>query len=251
MIGFLIQKGVPIHIITQELNLNYDVVRIFVKNKLSEREYGELRWSQRLLPIKSKRLTSKLSYILGVLYGDGYFGKSQINLGTSDKEFRDYFAEILFKWSGKKPACTKRLMKGKPYFTCLLSFKDAKKYILSLIGNRSSTPEIILHSNNKKIISNFIKGFSDSEGSIVIAKRTKMLKISNQNLLLLKQIRNLMVILGFSIQRIKIRLNNKAPNGNVYEIIISAKEELQKFHNLIGFTIQRKNKKLEQFLKNR
>jgi intein-encoded DNA endonuclease-like protein len=246
----LIKKGIPIHIITQKLYLNYDLVRIFVKNNLSEREYGEIKWSQRLLPKRSKKLDPNLAYILGVLYGDGYFGKCQINLGTSDEEFRDYFAKILYYWSGKKPACTKRLMKGKPYYTCLLSFKDAKIYVLSLIGDRSSIPQILLNSTNKKIISNFIKGFADSEGSIVIAKRTKMLKVSNQNMLLLKQCRDLMVMLGFSMQRIKIRLNNKAPNGNVYEIILSAREELQKFHNLIGFTIQRKNHKLEQFLKN-
>jgi hypothetical protein len=247
-VKMLIKDSVPMHKIAQNLEIKYDTVRSFVKKNLPRKKYGQIRWSQRMLPDHSKQMSPEFSYILGVLYGDGYFGVGQIGLGTKDKEFCDYFGTILAKWCGKKPAMIQRLMKNKHYYECLLSFKDATEYVLGIVKNRSSVPLQIFNSTNPIILSQFIKGFSDSEGSIVV-KRGCALKLPNQNTKLLTQVYDMMVRLGFPKDRLYIRFNQSAPGGDVYEIIISSKEPLLKFYQLIGFTIQRKQERLISYLK--
>jgi len=57
------------------------------------------------------------------------------------------------------------------------------------------------------------------------------------------------VRLGFDYEKLAIVINNKAVNGNVYAIRMCYQDQIKLFHEKVGFTIQRKQKKLENHLK--
>ena len=248
----LLKDGCSIPYISKKLKVNYDEIRLFLKKELDDYTYSTIKASDRKLQNDSKILTSDLSYILGVMYGDGYFnGNNQIGLGTKDRDFMEYFSYILKKWCNKKPSKIICSQNTKPYYKSLLSFKDANIFIKKVVENRDKIPKQILASNNKKIFSMFIKGFSDSEGSIVILNgKYGTIKISNQNTFVLNQIRNMMIKLGFDKDKIKIVLNNKSKNGYVYILRICSRNQLELFNQKIGFTIKRKQYRLEACLKN-
>lgn len=241
----LLSRKMSIPEIAKILQVNYNTVRLFVKTQLSEKEYNLIKVISKSLPDKSKELTPELAYILGVMYGDGYFGKCQIRLGTKDRDFADYFNYVSQKWSGKKPAIWERIKNNKPYYECYLSFKDATDFVKSIVQDRKKIPEIITYSNNKKIIMMFIKGFSDSEGSIIINNRSRTYKVYNQNKQVLEDIKRMMLKLGFDEKKLYIVKNNNAKNGIVYALRISFKDQIRLFYKTIGFTINRKQQKLE------
>ena len=247
----LISEGYSIPRIAQELKIGYDDVRLFLKRNISSKKYDQIKVLNRMLPNKSKELTPELAYILGVLYGDGYFGPGQIRLGTKDKDFADYFILIVEKWCGKKPLQTIRSMNNKPYFESYLAFKNAANLIKTIVGDRTSIPKIITISKNEAIIQMFVKGFSDSEGTFVINSEGRMnsIKMYNQKFLVLEQIKKMMVRIGFNFEKLAIVVNNKAKNGDVYAIRMCSQDQVKLFYNKVGFTIQRKQKKLKNYLK--
>lgn len=247
----LLNDGCSISYIAKKLKVNYDEIRLFLKRELDDYTYSTIKSSDRKLQNDSKILTSDLSYILGVIYGDGYFnGNNQIGLGTKDRDFMEYFSYILEKWSNKKPSKVIRLQNNRPYYESLLCFKDANLFVREFIKEKIKIPEQILDSNNQEVFSMFIKGFCDSEGSIVILEgKYGIIKISNQNKLVLNQVRSMMIKLGFCENKVKIVLNNRSKNGNVYILRICSRDQLELFNQKIGFTIRRKQDKLESCLK--
>ena len=243
----LLNNGHSIPEIAKKLKVNYDSIRLFLKKKLSEEEYSFIKSTNRRLLEESKLLTPELSYILGVMYGDGHFGVGQIRLGTKDKDFINHFMDVLERWCNKQPSQRKFMKYNKPYYECYLSFKDATTFIKKVIGDRTVIPTIIQNSNDPIIMTVFIKGFSDSEGTIVTQKNgANFLKIYNQKKLVLHQIKDMFLKLGFDENKVYIAFNNKAKNGDVYAIRMCYKDQLKLFYEKIGFTIQRKQQKLAQ-----
>ena len=57
-------------------------------------------------------------------------------------------------------------------------------------------------------------------------------------------------MLKFSFKnKVKVVFNNEGVNKPVYSIRVSTKNELRKFYLMIGFTIQRKQKRLDDCMK--
>ena len=243
---FLLKEGGPIPEISKRLKLNYNLVRLFVKDILSPKEYSLIKSSNPSLPEESKSMTPDLAYIFGVMYGDGYFGKGQIRLGTKDKEFSDLFAKSVKNWCGKRAPQKVYWRNDKPYYECYLSFKQATEFIQDLIKERSSILDQIKQSNNFNIITSFIRGFSDSEGSIVKTKNGNILRFYNQKILILEEIKALMMKLGFDKNKLKVVLNKKIDSGDVYALRMCYKDQLKLFEQKIGFTINRKQKILQK-----
>ncbi len=249
----LLNSGLPIYKISRELKINYNEVRLFLKKELSKKEYSFIRASNRMLQDRSKKLTPELSYIIGVMYGDGHFDSkdsaAQIRLGAKDKDFVDYFSDILYIWSRKQPSRSILVKNNKPYYECYLCFKDAAIFLKNFLGNRKEIPGPIYDINNKKNIIMFVKGFCDSEGTFFSGKYSGTLKISNQKYYVLNQTKILMEKLGFDSKKLRIVFDKKSANGNVYVLKIHYKCQLYLFNKIIGFTIQRKQHRLEKFLK--
>jgi intein-encoded DNA endonuclease-like protein len=249
----LLDLKLPPHIISRKLNVNYNDVRLFLRKELSEKEYSFIKASDRKLRDESKTLTPELSYVLGVLYGDGYFNSGeksyQISLGAKDKDFVDYFAELITIWSGKKPSRSTITKNNKPYYECYLCFKDAASFVRELVGGRNEIPKIIFDTDDKEIYSMFVKGFCDSEGTFFTNKYSGTLKMSNQKKNVLNQVMTLMIRLGFNPEKLKIVFSKVSVNGDVFVLKIHYRDQLRLFYEKIGFTIQRKQRKLENCLK--
>ena len=101
-------------------------------------------------------------------------------------------------------------------------------------------PQELINLDDKIILSAFIRGFSDSEGSIVQTKSGNILRFYNQKKIILNQVKDMMLKLGFDKEKLKIVINNKAKSGDVYALRICYKDQLKLFEEKIGFTINRK-----------
>ncbi len=99
-----------------------------------------------------------------------------------------------------------------------------------------------LKAENDEIKFMFIRGFFDSEGSAVVSSKT--VKAANKNLTILKSIRKLLNDTGFNSENISINRSH----DNVYALCIYRKN-LRFFKERIGFSIRRKNEKLNSILR--
>lgn len=236
-----LQSGKTIPQICKELDLAYNPVLLLVKKNfpryyrnLLEKRFHKLAESQR-------KINPKLAYILGVMFGDGYnYGRVKSHataLGVIDRDFRYFFAFNIENWSGKKPLIAEYIKRNTLFYVCILYSKDVGELILKYRNFKDVPPEIMT-SKNEELKIMFIRGFVDSEGSV----KKYWISVSNKNLKLLNSVRKMLVGLGFDEKRLRIALSNK--NG-VYNLDISTKNNMKLYKNKIGFSIKRKQERLE------
>ncbi len=188
------------------------------------------------LPESAKENSEELAYILGVVYGDGYLGKSMVRLKVKDEDFAKNFSDYIFKWSGYN--CPVTLNKEKFFLVRLYSTPTCK------FLSRIKFTDIKKWNLNEK--SSFLRGLYDSEGyagrnHITFTNSDK--KLTNLVSFLLKE---------FSIKHTIIF--NKPSKGvigkwtflrkKIYRILITNYENKKKFDEKIGFSIKRKNDRL-------
>jgi len=205
---------------------------------------------------KNLKLNEDLSYILGVIAGDGCISydanrqRYQICLGVIDKDFIDEFRKKLYNFFNLKPTEEFRKSKNKnwndQYVTRLCS-KEACDFINS-IGNfkkdKWRIPEIIKNSN-MFVKEAFLKGFFDSEGEI--DKKSGRVGAVSMNFVGLNDISDLLRDLGVKYTIIKKK--DSRPNTNQkYVLRIHDKKSINLFYKKIGFTIKRKQNILKEVL---
>lgn len=217
---------------------------------------------QRKLPESAKKLSPELAYIYGVLIGDGSLELShsyRVNLNVNDKDFAYAFAEALKKWSNLKPTINKRKVFGNHQtkygdwirtdniqHVVRLGSKQAVEFLLSNVECRTydwQVPKSVLDSKNEIIKGNFLKGFYDSEGSVIYDKKYNNKRI---DLMIFKTtgIKDIQMIL--SELGIKSILKNEKHGMCLLRII--GKNNLRLFLDKINFTIFRKRNTLEKAL---
>lgn len=238
----LVNLGYRINEIAKTLDRSYDAVRLFLKKSMDCDDYKRIKITAHKISKKAKELNTDLAYIFGVMLGDGCLGDYRLSLDTIDKEFRDYFSQIVEKWSNKKPSLREFVNNKSYFYGCILYSNDAHNYLKNLIDNKEILLNKILSSNNKEVKSSYIKGFSDSEGSI--AKDHRLIRIYNTDKGLLENIKQLLISLGFDDNKMHIRLSTDI----TYELGIKSHKNIELFYKKIGFTIIRKQKRLEYFI---
>jgi intein-encoded DNA endonuclease-like protein len=203
-------------------------------------------------------LDENLSYILGVLCGDGYMDYNSkrrnycLGLSAVDREFVNYFKFCLFNFF--KIKSTKEFKKSrnenwKDQFVTRLCSKNACDFINS-IGNFKGDiwriPEVIKNSSDR-VRSAFLKGFFDSEGEI--DKKIGRVGAVSINFEGLEEIGILLNGLGIKFTIIKKK--DLRPNtSQKYVLRIHDKNSIKLFYELIGFTIKRKQEILIKFVSN-
>lgn len=238
----LVNQGYSIREIFRTLNMSYNAVRLFLKKTMTNYDYEQIKIMDHKIPKEAYKLTKELAYILGVMLGDGYFARYQIRLDVIDKEFRDYFAQVSEKWSHKKPSLREFQNNKSYFFGCILCSKSAHAFLRYLKNNKKILLNNILNSNSEEIKTSLIKGFSDSEGSIV--KDHRLIRIYNTDKELLENIKQLLINLGFDDNKMHIRLST----DKTYELGIKSHKNIKLFYQKIGFTIKRKQVILENFI---
>jgi len=194
----------------------------------------------------------EFSYFLGALIGDGnvrriiHNYKYETRLRVQDYDFAKTFAICVSKFLNKKI----RIGKERDLTRC------GERHLVAIYNKQlwefltsKSIKELI--KIGKKFPTEFLRGIFDAEGFV----SHKQVGLANTNLKLLKEVQYLLLEI-FRI-RSKIRLQIKkgkkvrirgklySANKNVYILLLNRKDS-KKFAKNIGFSIKRKQSKLEE-----
>lgn len=210
-----------------------------------------------VIPKEKFILNEDFAYCLGVYYGDGWHTKTARNymvcLASVDKDFTDYYKKCFERWSGLKLLEYVRYYpygRGKIYYVQKGS-NDLKHFVNFDLEKFYGAPN--------RIKSSFLKGFVDSEGHMSFDKKSsrREIIISNNDFKLIRLVQRLLKSLGIETRRYFKRVKgeqrhyngiNFTVNKNQHNVHISAKSNLERFNELIGFSIKRKQNKLNMAL---
>jgi len=202
------------------------------------------------------RPSEELAYIIGAVLGDGCVCLSQkyhylVALKVKDLEFAEEFARCIAKVLGRNPPKPIPLKDGK--FVVVVVSKTLYELLKKPI-NIDRIRRYIEHCID--CICTFLRGFFDSEGSI---DKDGEIQVYNTDKSLLEYIKELLHRLGIKTTGPKRSTKAGTPIKNpktgktyfarkdVYYLYICAESRLR-FYQLIGFTIKRKQQRLEEYL---
>ncbi len=251
------------HTIARKFDIHYSTVYDCLKRNdvkvRSIKDAGVLASSKgrifkhKILPSHVKMTTEK-SYILGVICGDGYVhctkNKSyQTSLQAIDKDFVLEFANSLKRVYGLEIPINKVKIstpnwndKWQARVCCKEIFNDILKHG-SLKMNTWRIPKIILNSS-KEVKCGFLRGFFDSEAHVDSTYR-KITAVSI-NEIGLKEVKKLLSSLSIdsNLRKTKKYGNRK----DCFSLTISGRNNLLNYCNGIGFSIKRKQMKLNDII---
>jgi intein-encoded DNA endonuclease-like protein len=197
-----------------------------------------------------------LGYVIGVRLGDGYTRETSrnyiIGLGAKDKEFVEKFATCLTKVLGRRPI---RLWKIAGKYVAEASSKTLYELLRKPVDLKRIRRYV---EHCPKCAAAFLRGLFDSEGCV---SEKGNITLYNTNYEVLVYAQKLLWRYfgiestgpwphkqkGTTIHNPKTGKQYKA-NEDCYYIYIGA-ESLPKFYRYIGFTIRRKQKHLEDYLR--
>jgi len=201
-----------------------------------------------------------LSYIIGVIFGDGYVDKSNkkrtnynIDLDVNDRDFIDTFNEALYHVIGKRYSIQSH--DGR------YQVRGQSKFIYFLLKDKNLAT---LTKFIEPFPLDFIRGFADSEGSICVYNNngytSAKIIFCNTNLEVMEYIRQLLIHLG-----IIITIHSRETDGKIgikkdgsiirshkvlYRMEINRKADISKYASVVNFSIARKQNKLLEFVRN-
>jgi intein-encoded DNA endonuclease-like protein len=206
------------------------------------------------------RPSEELAYVIGVLLGDGYAYRRRrtirgynyvvVGLKAEDKEFVEEFGRFLAMVLGRKPIYRRSSSR---YFVGVES-KTLYEFLRKPIDIDRLKPYV---EHCERCVAAFIRGFADSEGSV---GKHGYIYITNTNIKRLIYINELLRRLGIeltgpriSVQRGTVirdpRMGKKyTHNKDAYVIYIRASSNTN-FYRYVGFTITRKQARLENYVK--
>lgn len=223
-----------------------------------------------------------LGYVIGTLVGDGslskwrdyhYFNEKwkevpkaqatrilpryrySFQLKVVDKDFTCAFAEHLLKTTGRKPCLYSFKMKPvtsiagnilkKPYSTTLFKVQLVSKEWYEKL-NPLKKDLVWLKETNFEVKMGFLRGLFDSEGSVEPSRFT--ITLTNKNVELLTLIRNILFQLEIDSSIYTGRNSSIHTERTISRLAIYGRKNAKKFHEQIGFYIERKMKKIEEMI---
>ncbi|MEM2232802.1 MAG: LAGLIDADG family homing endonuclease [Nitrososphaerota archaeon] len=210
-----------------------------------------------------------LAFVAGVIAGDGYVWKKSkppptydeffIGLEVKDKEFAQFFAKSIAKVLGRDPPAPRQNKYGR----WVVEVKCKTLYeLLTCNGKKLIIERIRPYIEHcEKCIAAFLRGFFDSEGWV---PEDGVIEVVNTDYKLLEYVIYLLNRIGIETTSEKPRLRQRAgipirnpktgkvhrARKDVYYIRLRTNSSLV-FHEKVGFTIERKRKRLEEYLKRR
>jgi len=190
-------------------------------------------------------MSPELAYIIGVVWGDGYINKYPsdkygygytIALDTIDRDFASEFANCL-----SSIRLNPKIYSRKTRNSYIAKARSIKLFQFFEQLTLDKARNLLNHASNKiKIF--FVKGFSDSEGSVAFLCTGQIqISMSNKNRELLTLIRDL--LLNLDMETTIAKGGFTAKGENKYALLIRTKSH-RKFSQLIGSSIQRKSIRL-------
>jgi intein-encoded DNA endonuclease-like protein len=219
-------------------------------------------YNGRYIPsIELLRPSEELAYVIGVKVGDGYvarrrravksYNRVRIGLKVKDREFAAEFGRCLAKVLGRQPI--------KPKYSSGKYVAEVRSQTLYELLKKpvdlDGLKKYIEHCERR--MAAFLRGFIDSEGSV---DKSGHIRITNTDYELLEYVKDLLKRLGIESTGPKPKHQQGAVarfrNGNYkrrkdgYYIYIRAGSNIN-FYKNIGFTIERKQKRLENYIRRR
>lgn len=205
----------------------------------------------------------ELSYALGVLFGDGCLSINQskqeyrLRLESIDKEFVEKFSASLSELLGKEKNYAVCKTKRGMYSTQVRS-KQLYHFVKSIKQDFEKVKPFI-----EKHPAEFIRGLADSEGCTSISAgklfRVGVIVAVSTNFTLLAYVKELLYSFGI---KSNLYLSHKkgltdsiinerkiTRTKNLYSLTIARSNDVVKFCEKIGFSIMRKQQKLEEAIR--
>ncbi|MEM3096053.1 MAG: LAGLIDADG family homing endonuclease [Nitrososphaerota archaeon] len=214
----------------------------------------------RIPSVEVLRPSKELAYVIGVVAGDGYvwrkkrpqksYQRASIGLMVKDREFAEEFSRCLGVILGREPPKPK--WSGR-LFVIAVQSKTLYQLLMKPI-NLEKVRKFVGHDEECK--SAFLRGFFDSEGSV---RKDGVITVSNTDLALLNYIWSLLSSMGVNTTEPRLQTKSGTPikeprsgkihytKKDVYILHIPAAFRLT-FYKHIGFTIERKQRRLQQCL---
>ena len=173
--------------------------------------------------------------IIGIIIGDGHINLKggYIRLRVGELDFCENFSKLI-----RTTYKVNAPINNKYYYNCFVFSTLLTKRIAELTKNNKEISEFILQGD-KNIKARFIRGFVDAEGNVDVIYNRRQIVITQLDVETLKISQKFLLDVG--IQSTLIIKKVGCP-----QLIISLLENLQKYRDLIGFSIGYKQKKLEE-----
>ena len=209
-------------------------------------------------------LTEDLAEILGMFAADGCLQDNYICIWGNIFEDKDYYdnfmCPIFSKVFGKKVIAHEKKSNS------VYGFYICDKNIIQMFRNFGFTknktysvkvPQIVLESDNKKIYSAFIRGFTDCDGCISFMKRKGKYSEFKRKFNTYPRISisvtscNIIEDISFMLDKLKIRhtkysqISRKANEKEVYHLYVRGPERVEEWMKKIGFSNPSKQIKYE------
>lgn len=192
----------------------------------------------------SKHIDDDLAYLFGLLVGDGgYTVKSRISFTSADEQLHIIVNNLMHKYFGKET------VPSSDEYTKILYSTETRRLLFDKYGFNSSEcseksfPKCILQGP-KSAAAAFIKGLFDTDGHCL--KNLKGLEYCSKSRELVRTLQYVLTKFGI-VSRMKKRLNKKY-NRNYYYLYIFG-QEVNKFHDKIGFGLNSKQARLIEAVK--
>jgi intein-encoded DNA endonuclease-like protein len=219
-------------------------------------------YNGRYIPsIEFLRPSEELAYVIGAKLGDGYvtkggqlikgYNKVRIGLKVKDREFAEEFGRCLAKILGRRPIKSRYRKSLRRY--AIEVHSQTLYELLKKPVDLNRLKKYIEHC--ERCTAAFLRGFADSEGSV---NNRGHIRIYNTDRGLLEYVKDLLKRPGIestgpkplnkhgSIAR--FRNGNYKRRKDTYYIYIKTDSNMN-FHKNIGFTVWRKQRRLENYVK--
>lgn len=200
----------------------------------------------------------ELGYIIGTVWGDGnlYFDKTKgryggnmVRLGANDLDFINEFNRCLCTLlNKKKPYTVIKMTSG------ILRVECSCKSLYDFLNQNLVNQKTIIEGTTESMVG-FLKAFFDGEGGCYYknktAKTSPKVRCYNTDLELLEYV-NYLLSQFFGIYSSIRMMYDQGQYGNRkahYGLEISRYNDIVKYHTLIGFSIKRKQERLEEIVK--
>jgi len=203
-----------------------------------------------------------LAYVIGVEAGDGYVWKKSkppptydeffIGLMVKDKEFAEEFGRRLAKVLGREPPMLRLNKDGK--WVVQVKCKTLYELLKKPIDIERIRPYV---EHCERCITMFLRGFFDSEGCIYGG----MISVFNTDYRLLEYVIYLLRRIGMEVTSEKPRLHQRAgkqfrnpkmgkvyrTRKDIYYVRVRTKSSFE-FYMKVGFIVERKRRRLQEYL---
>lgn len=181
--------------------------------------------------------SSELSYVIGATWSDGCVStNNRISLAAKDKEFVDEFNK-----------CISSVLRKEKYSI----WRDGNKYKLvsrsRLLADYLKKP-LSKHKNVvEEFPSEFLRGLFDGDGGVDKLESSRIrVKLSNTNIELLEYAQDLLSKL-LNTDHLRIDFSGKSQK-KCYSLTIDRQDDMRKFYEKVGFTINRKQERLSKLV---